>query len=654
MIAQSSLSSLTALKGVGPKTVPKLTRLKIQQPSDLLYHLPLKYLDFSHLSSVSIVRPGHTVALRGTLARLWSTPKTIRATFTDTSGTLPVVWFNQPYLRYQLKANTPVLLRGLIGSFNNHPQLVNPQVLPPDSPPIVPVYPQTKGFTSGWSRRLISQNFDTLSSQVDELLPDSILARHALPSTSEALRLSHFPQTIIDSGRGRQRLALNEYLSLLAQNQLLALRQQSLKPTFVITPTPKLTAQFNRLLASLPYAPTPSQSLAITDIIAGLNSSKVTNRLLTGDVGSGKSLVLFAAALYTQLHGHSVFILAPTKILASQHYKNFTTLFPSFPTQLVVSNSRLSPSPNPTIYIGTQALLKSSPIIPALVIFDEQHRFGVAQRSFFSEGNSSPHLLTVSATPIPRTLQLTYFSHLSVSTLERRPNQQPPKTVVLSAAGQAKFYSWLVPRLSPQSQAFIVCPHIDQTDEANPVDTAQAEYDSLRSLYPNLPLGLIHSGLKPADIEATIARFKAGELLALVATPIIEVGVDIPSATFMLIKSAHLFGLSQLHQLRGRVGRGAQPGFCFLASPPHLKPARLNYFAAHTDGLAIADYDLKQRGPGQFLSLVQHGFLPSLLTLDAHPHLVPLATNIFSQISADTSLLERLARHPTVNYTILS
>ena len=486
------------------------------------------------------------------------------------------------------------------------------------------------------------------------MLPPTVLKKFSLISTPEALRLVHFPSSLKDSQIGQNRLLLNEHLSLLAQNRLLKLHQQTLRPTHPLQPLANVTKKLNQLISSLPYQPTPSQRAAIKAIITDLTGPQVTNRLLTGDVGSGKSLVIFIACLYLYLYNHSSFIVAPTKILASQHFKNFQTLFPDINLKLVTASSRLVPTTKPSIYIGTQALLKPSSLTPALVVFDEQHRFGVAQRSYFSSATTSPHLITVSATPIPRSLQLTYFQHLSVSALDHRSTQLPSKTFLLTPKKEKDFYPWLTTQVTATNQAFIVCPHIDVTDPTNPVATVQEEYQHLKSTFPHLPLGLIHSGLKPAQIEAEIARFLSGDTLVLVATPIIEVGVDIPSANIMLIKSASRFGLSQLHQLRGRVGRGSQPGFCFL-SDPNATPsslARLEYFCAHLNGGEIADYDLKVRGPGQFLSLTQHGFLPSLVSLTNNPKAFEEAKLIIDHLATNLPLLTQLAHNPTVNYTI--
>jgi ATP-dependent DNA helicase RecG len=654
MIAQTTPSKLLTLKGVGPKFAQKLARLKIQNPTDILYHLPLKYLDLSSPITVSQITPGVTVLLTGTFGRLFSTPKTLRSTFTDPTGKVNICWFNQPYVRYSLRPNTTYLIRGAATVFNNKLQITNPLIFPSSTSPLIPIYPQTEGFKSGHSRQLISKNFDSLITEVPEVLPSAILKKFKLISTPQALRLVHFPTSATEAQTGQKRLLLNEHLSLLAQNHLLGLHQAALRPTHLLRPQAKITKKLNQFISNLPYPPTPSQSDALIAIIADLNKACVTNRLLTGDVGSGKSLVIFLSCLYLYLHGHTSFIVAPTKILAAQHFANFNALFPDVHCQLVTTHHRLSPSSNPTIYIGTQALLKPSSLSPALVVFDEQHRFGVAQRSYFSTANTSPHLVTVSATPIPRSLQLTYFQHLSVSSLDRRSTQLPSKTYLLTPKKEKEFYPWLVNQVTPTNQAFIVCPHIEITDSTNPVATVIQEYEYLKFTFPHLSVGLIHSGLKPAVIEAEIARFLLGDTLVLVATPIIEVGVDIPMANIMLIKSASRFGLSQLHQLRGRVGRGSRGGFCFLSEPKASPPAlaRLEYFCNHQDGREIADYDLKVRGPGQFLSLTQHGFLPSLITLSNNPDAFIEAKRIIDQLASNLPLLTQLAQNPTVNYTI--
>jgi len=616
-------SPVTRLSQVGENTAGKLKKLGISTLFDLLYHLPFRYEDRTLVSPVSRLQPGETVTVIGTIDQLKNEytkgRKFIQSgQFSDTSGTIHITWFNQPFLTRTLKSGTPVALYGKVDLFKNQPSLISPDYeLPTPNHELihmarlVPVYPETAGISSKWLRARIFSLLKSLD------IPEIFPAPGFLP-WMQALWQVHFPSDQALAQAARRRLAFDELflLQLTSLRRRLSWKQVRLFHRFRVD-----QKQVLGFISSLPFSLTPSQSQAIREILSDLSSPHPMNRLLEGDVGSGKTVVAAVAALVAHLNGFQSLLLAPTQILAQQHFQTLETLFGPYGISigLITGASKfkigreagLQRNPNLQfkILVGTHALLteKVPPDRVGLVVIDEQHRFGVLQRGKASALGISPHILTMTATPIPRTIALTLYGDLDLSLLTDQPSGRlPVKTWVVPETKRADAYNWIKSQITgSNSQAFIICPFIESSETLTSVKAAAAEFTKLEKIFPRLKLGLLHGKLKSRQKDEVISRFRAGDYQILVSTPIVEVGIDIPSATIMLIEAAERFGLAQLHQLRGRVGRSHRQSYCLLfASSP---TARLKAMEQHFSGLKLAEIDLQLRGPGQIYGTAQHG-----------------------------------------------
>jgi len=483
----------------------------------------------------------------------------------------------------------------------------------------VPIYPETAGVSSKWLRSRIKFLLEKLKLGLKkDWLPSSIKEKHHFIDLHQAIQQIHFPDNQTNLNQARQRLAFNE-MFLLQLEALLRKKEWQEK---------KLSHQLHinqnkvlDLISSLPFKLTPAQNSCLKQILADLDRNKPMNRLLQGDVGSGKTVVAAVTIYVSFLNGYQSALMAPTEILANQHFNSLKTIFNHTPIKLqLVTASTKSKKPNSKtdIYVGTHALLYRQLNLKRLgvLVIDEQHRFGVKQRSqLISKAKITPHLLTMTATPIPRTITLTAYADLDLSVLdEMPPGRKTVKTWVVPPQKRLDAYHWIEKEIKKhRSQAFIVCPLIESSDKETMKDikSVTQEFNNLNQIFNQLKLDLLHGRLKSKQKQAVISKFQKAKTHILVSTPVIEVGIDIPNATIMVIEDAERFGLAQLHQLRGRVGRGDKPSYCLVFSE-HKKPAiikRLKRLETTTSGLKLAEIDLKLRGPGDIHGLKQHGFL---------------------------------------------
>jgi len=620
------MDKLSSIPGLGPKTEIKLNELGIFTPTDLLYHFPSRYLDFSHTVKISSLSPDQSVTVTGKVQKFQniftrSGKNLQKATISDSSGSLDLIWFNQPYLSKTISIGSVLSFAGTIQKYQSHLTLIAPVFGRYNTGQIIAIYPQTQGLTSNWFRKAIQTNLSSLIQNTTDSLPSDILRQHKLISLSLALTQIHCPQNQTLLTAARLRLALDEIISLQAQSYLQKKTWTSLHPHTSFISTPVIEKKLKNFIKSLPFNLTPSQVKAWGEIKADfLSSQKPMNRLLQGDVGSGKTIPAMLSCLLASYNRSLSLLLVPTGILAHQHFATFKKFLPKLPLHLLTSSEKIKGKiAKNSIIIATHAALFQSPALKAkiaLLIVDEQHKFGVKQRAFLGNTLAPPHCLTMTATPIPRTIGLTFLGHLDLSTIDHPPKDRLSiKTFLVPNPKAQNCYQWLQKHIqSSGEQAFVVCPFIELSETLQTVKSAQVEFDNLsKNIFPQLRLALIHGRLKPAVRHQIIADFKDKKIDILVTTPIIEVGIDIPNSTTIIIQSADRFGLAQLHQLRGRVGRGSLQSYCYLFSESDndKSQSRLKFLETNHDGLKIAEFDLKTRGPGEAFSTIQHGF-PSL------------------------------------------
>lgn len=615
---------------VGPTYSQRLQKLGILTINDLLYHLPFRYDDFRLISPLNRLQAGETVTVRGRLESLKNqytknNKKIQTAIIADQSGRIEAIWFNQTYLAQTLKVGSLLYLSGQVDWWGNKVKMISPQFeLVSRHPPLhtgrlVPIYSETARLSSKWLRSRIYPLMQAVVSQIDDWLPKIIREKYHLLDLPTALKMIHFPENYTQSKVAKKRLAFEEmfFIHLQTLQRKETFQQNHHFPRFKINR--QAQAQF---IQSLPFQLTSAQKKAIQEIFSDLSSGEGMNRLLQGDVGSGKTVVAATAILCSHLNGYSSVFMAPTQILAQQHYDTLKKLFKKFniKTQLITASTKLSKSKDQrlttNVYIGTHALLfhQKNFLKLGLVVIDEQHRFGVHQRAHFFQNKNTPHLLTLTATPIPRTVALTLYGDLRLSVLdEMPPHRLPVKTWIVPPEKRNAAYHWIAQQIRQnQSQAFFVCPLIEESlkESLKDVRAATAEFSRLKKIFPQLKLGLLHGRLKKDEKNGVLKNFRENRLQILVATPVVEVGIDIPNASIILIEAAERFGLAQLHQLRGRVGRNAQESYCFLFSESDSEKSlkRLSYLAHSHHGAQLAEYDLNLRGPGEILGIRQHGF----------------------------------------------
>ena len=624
---------LEQIKGVGPKTAQALAAAGLKTISDALDFLPRAYDDYSTAVNIADLQPGKvTVKARCESVSTRIVRRGLRITtavLADKSGKVKAVWFNQPYRETQLKSDAEFIFSGQFGMQYNRYQINNPSVelakevakaSMENASGIQPVYKSIKNLRPKTVQDLM-KNIRPIMDFLPETLPENIIQRQKLVSRSEAVKFLHSPKTHEEISRGRERLAFEELFEMILAAQFN--KQEQTRLTGWKIPFNKSVVK--NFVDQLPFPLTNAQRRAAWQILQDLESDHPMNRLLQGDVGSGKTVVAGLVAAEVAKAGFQTAIMAPTEILAQQHTKTLDELLSPFGVSVAlltghvkgVARSQLLgnlASGNIDVVVGTHALIQEKVTYHKLgfAVIDEQHRFGVKQRqALLEKSDFMPHLLSMTATPIPRSLALTLYGELDISILDELPSgRQPIQTKIWSPASAPKLYESIENELAKGRQAYVICPLIDDNPD-NDKKSVEAEYNKLsKTIFSHRRVGLLHGKLPVEEKAEVMQKFADGELDMLVSTTVVEVGVNVPNATVMLIENADNFGLSQLHQLRGRVGRGKHQSFCHLMMSGHDKPSqRLREIEKSQDGFYLAEVDLKLRGPGEIYGKMQHGDL---------------------------------------------
>lgn len=624
---------ITYLKGVGPKKAELYKKLGIDTVERLTEHYPRGYVDFTEPKRISETENGEVCVIRATVTRklypsgYGGRVTVFRAVLTDGESNITAVFFNSKYTFDQLTLNKEYLFCGKItGDAMTH-EIASPQFVLPGEGGLLPKYPLTKGL----SNASVSKDMKTALGSVKraETLPPEMIKKYDLMGADDAMRKIHFPKTHEEYEAARKRLVFEELLTLKLGLSQVKNRGRTLSGAVMAD------VDMNGFYNSLPFTPTNAQLNAIKDCLADMKRPYPMNRLIQGDVGSGKTAVAAAAAYYAAHNGFTSLVMAPTEVLARQHFETFRGFLEPLGIRLGLLSGSLKPTEKKAIreaaksgeiqvLIGTHALIQKGVEIGnlGLVVVDEQHRFGVGQRSALAEKGEEaakqqgkPHIMAMSATPIPRTLALIMYGDLDVSVLNEMPKGRIPiKTYAVDSSFHTRVYNFIKKHIAEGKQAFIVCPRVEVSDsDASDKKSAIEYYNKLTANeFAGIPTGLLYGKMKQADKDAVMNDFRDNKLKLLISTTVIEVGIDVPNAVVMLIENAEQFGLSQLHQLRGRVGRGKDESFCILMtdSKTEYTKARMDAMVATADGYMIADTDLRLRGPGNFFGREQSGLPP--------------------------------------------
>ncbi|MBF8249669.1 MAG: recG [Candidatus Levybacteria bacterium] len=642
----------------------RLEKIGIKTFEDFLFHIPFRYDDFSLISKINRVQPGEVVTIQGTVSEISNEftknfKRLQKAEIADGSGTIEVVWFNQPYLTKIIHAQDKIALSGKIDWYLRKIVMQSPDYEIITNLPaihtgrLVPVYSETKGITSKWLRR---QTYNLLKENINqfvEYLPDSTIVDHSLITISEAIEQIHFPQTLEYAEKSRQRLAFDELflLQLSAMERKLNWNKNLISNPFSVE---KFKSETDKFLSKLLFNLTKAQQRVIAEIFNDLSKTKPMNRLLEGDVGSGKTVVSAIAMFLSHLNGFQSVLMAPTEILAQQHYKTISQLLTPFKIKVgFATGSQKTKLKDFDVMVGTHAVLEKGINFDklGLVVIDEQQRFGVEQRALIRSKGKNPHLLTMTATPIPRTIALTLYGDLDLSILDEMPHgRKLIKTWLAPAKKRISAYSWIEKQIkNTKSQVFIVCPFIEESETMQTVKAASKEFENLKkNVFKNLKLGLLHGKMKSKEKEEVLNKFRDEKIDILVATPVVEVGIDIPNATIIVIEAAERFGLAQLHQLRGRVGRGDKQSYCLLfTESTNLQTLeRLKAMEKHNVGAQLAELDLQLRGPGEIYGTMQHGRrmlkIASFSDFELIKKIRAEAEKIFPNLKTYPKLMEKL------------
>lgn len=630
------------LPRIGTGYSQKLSRIGIETAEDLLRHFPHRHEDFSNLTRTDQVQVGDKVCLQGRVVDI-NNNFTFRrrliiteAFLEDQAGRLKVVWFNQPYLANQL-ADQEAILAGKIAEKKGEMYLASPTAEKiKDSPThagrIVPVYPETKGISSRWLRYVIKPLLEQIKGRIEDPLPADIRKRYGLIELEKALHQIHFPDSLSEVEEAKRRFAFEELFYI----QLRTLRVKAATKQEKGLPVPIDLPLIRKFVDSLPFELTAGQKAAAWRILQDMEKGEPMSRLLEGDVGSGKTAVMMIPALNAAQAGGQIALMAPTAVLAGQHFDTIKKFFREFPVTVglltgesyYIQNRKCSAEKvlaqlkkgQIDLLIGTHSLIQERVKFRklALVVIDEQHRFGVRQRARLMKPDQKerPHLLSMTATPIPRTLALTVYGDLDLSLLREKPrNRAEVVTQVVKPSQRRSAYQTLRKEIEGGRQAFVVCPRIESDSEEEQVRTVNQEYEKLsEKIFPDLKVGRLHGRLKSAEKERTLRKFHRNQINILVTTSVIEVGVDVPNATAMIIEGAERFGLAQLHQMRGRIGRSEHKSYCFLfiGSADIEMTRRLSAMVKCHDGFKLAEKDLAIRGPGSLTGQNQWG-IPDLV-----------------------------------------
>ncbi len=617
---------ITYLKGVGPKRAELYNKIGVQTVEQLTELYPRDYVDFTAPLTISQVQPGEVCAFRAFVSSKhspfseYARMAIYKAILTDGTGSITAVFFNAKYTFQRLEVDKEYLFYGKITGDLVGLQVSSPMFVSPEEGGLLPKYPLTAGLTNN----MVSANMKTALTVVkqQETLSADILERYSLLGKEEAVRKIHFPKNRKEYIEARRRLVFEELLTL--KLGLSQIRNRGRQQSGAVMSAKSMDGFYKEL----PFEPTGAQKRAINDCISDMQKKFPMNRLLQGDVGSGKTLVAAAAAYFAQQNGFQTLVMAPTEVLARQHYATFSGILSPFGVRVELLSGSMTVKQKAEVrkaaaggeidvLVGTQALIqKTSELKSAgLVIVDEQHRFGVAQRSALAEKGMDPHILAMSATPIPRTLALIIYGDLDVSALDEMPKGRIPiKTYAVDTSFRPRIYNFIKKHIAEGKQAYIVCPLVEDSENVRSEKaSAISYYERLcANEFKDIPTGLLYGKMKQSDKDKVMQEFRENELKLLISTTVIEVGIDVPNAVVMLIENAEQFGLSQLHQLRGRVGRGSEQSYCILMSDNtgEYTKARTGAMVETTDGFEIARRDLALRGPGNFFGRQQHGLPP--------------------------------------------
>lgn len=655
-------SPLERVKGVGAKTADEFAAAGINTIQDLIEFLPRAHEDYSDIVPIADIQPGK-VTIKARCEKIATRPvrrglRITTATLADESGKLQAVWFNQPYRTTQLaKSDEEFFFSGEYEFNYNRYQLTNPSSekvsdMPIQTDRLLPVYRSLRGLKSTLVRKILAE-LRPLITMLPETMPNDIIRDEKLMSRADALLGMHFPSSVGDTKAARERLAFEELFQLLLASRMN--REENAKLTGWHIPfEQKVVADF---VKQLPFELTGAQRRAAWEIIQDFERKTPMNRLLQGDVGSGKTVVAGLAARQAAHHGYQTALMAPTEILAAQHADTLAQLLEPFGVNVALLTGSVKGAARKAIYehiangavavvVGTHALIQEKVAFHKLgfVAIDEQHRFGVAQRqALLDKSEHLPHLLAMTATPIPRSLALTVYGELDVSVLNELPKgRKPIKTSIHSPNSRAQLYEKVDKEIAAGRQVYVICSLIDDNPD-NDIKSVQAEYVRLQnSVFKHRRIGLLHGKLKPEEKADVMTRFASGEVDILVSTTVVEVGVDVPNATVMIIEDADRFGLSQLHQLRGRVGRSEYQSYCYLVTSSSAKPSRrLREVEKSNDGFYLAEVDLQLRGPGEIYGRSQHGALNLQIATLADTHLIARAQKAADRfVSSHQDLLQ--------------
>ncbi|HEX6960318.1 MAG TPA: ATP-dependent DNA helicase RecG [Lacipirellula sp.] len=621
------------IKGVGPGRAALLQRLGIRTASHLLFNFPRDYQDLSDERKIGDLEEGQLQSVRGVVSEIAVSSSgfgksRVGVLITDGTGHLRATWFNQPFMRERFQEGQHVLftappkMRGLMWEMS-HPQVtfLADEEAPLDTK-LLPVYSLTEGLSQFHMRRIVQTTVDEFADNLEEVFPEPLLKRYKLMPLVEAVRAIHHPANREEMERARRRFVFQELFVL---QLALSIRrsEQRRQKAFELPATAKIDARIRRLL---PFELTESQETAIAEISADIALDRPMNRLLQGDVGSGKTIVALYAMLVCVAHGRQAALMAPTEILARQHADTLARMLEESRVQWALLTGGQTKAERTALLeqtasgeiglvIGTHAVVQETVEFKqlGLVVVDEQHKFGVRQRSALKQADVAPHYLVMTATPIPRTLSMTLFGDLDFSTLRTLPEgRQPVNTYLVEPDQEPRWWHFVRERLLEGRQAFVVAPLVDESENVAAPSVAQAFEQLTNGELEAFRLGLLHGRMSSAEKQQAMEDFRKGDTQVLVSTTVIEVGVDVPNASVMTVAGADRFGLAQLHQLRGRVGRGTRAGYCgiLLADANEEARERLGLFATSTDGFALAELDVDLRGPGDLFGTQQHGLPP--------------------------------------------
>lgn len=609
-------TSLIKIPGIGYTYSKRLEQLNLFTLENLIHHYPFRYDDFSAIKNVAFTQVGEKVTLQGeiwSIQNIYTRSRKIitKAIFNDGSSSIELTWFNSPWILKQIKTGDRLQVSGKLTKYQSKLSIMAPAWEKIESQitlhtgRLVPVYPETYGVSSKWLRTKIAKLLPEVLDQYKDPLPDDV--RNDMLLLPDALEQIHFPKNQEQVQKARERLGFDELFLVSLATQKVRLEWQK-KP--LVKPLKIDSKSLSQFLEKLPFKLTSAQQKVLQEILLDLKKDQPMNRLIQGEVGSGKTVVAAIVSYLVYLNGFKTLFMAPTEILAFQHYETLTKLLSPFNITVGIYTGSKKQIEKCNVFVGTHALLSQKLDINnvGLVIVDEQQRFGVEQRTSLRSRAAVPHFLTMTATPIPRTVALTLYGDLDLSVIDEMPKgRQKVKTYLVPEKKRADSYKFISKHVLEGEQVYIVTPLIEPSETLQTLKAAKEEFTKLTKIFQNLKLGLLHGKLKSKEKEQVIKDFREGKIQILVSTPVVEVGMDNPHATIMVIEGAERFGLAQLHQLRGRVGRGSKESFCFLYTSNWQDSSRLKYLTNTFDGLKLAELDLKIRGSGEIFGMKQAG-----------------------------------------------